>query len=985
MIARNSCRTAAGQLGVTTTIGMFLASSCLSVAPVAAYAADEPQVAEPAGAPASDGASDAPAKPHRQTRADKIRAAQAAKARRASGEAAPEAAAAPEPAPASPAAPEPVTKARAPAKAAAARAAKPAAPAKAVAPVKPATPVKDAGVHPGKPVPIELDAPAPEAPRAPALAEQAPQTVTSITIVGAQRLEADTILSYIRMHVGDRYTQAGADQVLKDLYATELFADVQLRNADGAVEIDVKENPVVNRIILEGNKRLKEDKILPEIKLSARQIFTRSKVRADVTRIIELYKRQGRFAASVEPKMVMLDQNRVDIVFEISEGPKSKVRQINIIGNTKFSDTQLRTEMVTKQARSFRLFSSGTSYDPDRLAFDQQKLRQFYLTQGYADFRVVSAVAELTPDKKDFIVTYVVEEGQRYKFGDVKVESQLRDFNGDQLAKRLSIHKGQWYNAKAVEDTVDQLTETAGSFGYAFADVRPDFQRNKDDLTMSVTFRMAEAPRVYVERIDVNGNTLTEDKVIRREFRLTEGDAFNSFQIKRSSNRIKSLGYFQEKFEVEQKPGSAPDRIALEANVEEKPTGQLQLSAGFSSLESFIFQASIQQNNFRGRGQTIGTSLNYSRYTRAVQVSFTEPYLADRNVSLGVDVYRRDTSSFNYYNTNRNTTYKQATTGFSVRAGVPLTEYSSLIGRYTLNYDDVTLDQATYYINGTCSIYLAGRYLCDAIGTRTSSSIGASYVFDTLDNRLRPTKGTTFILGGDVAGLGGSTRYVRATVNAAHYIALGKGFVFSLRGEGGAIKALGSRSNDPTVDSVRLTDRFFLGEPQIRGFDIRGVGPRVLRKFYSGFNPQTGNGGTISPDRNNWVDDALGGKYYYLGHAELELPLGSGARELGLRPSVFLDAGAVWGVTRPSTSGTTILYLDSTTGKYTTSAGSNNTIAQKFEEDFVGDSPKPRVAIGFGVNWNSPFGPFRIDVAKALTKVDGDDTKTFTFNVGTQF
>ena len=332
------------------------------------------------------------------------------------------------------------------------------------------------------------------------------ELVRTITISGAQRLESDTIRSYIRLKEGDRYTQAAADQVLKDLYATELFADVQVRDNAGDVVIEVKENPVVNRIILEGNKRLKEDKILPEIKLAARQIFTRSKVRADVARIIELYKRQGRFAASIEPKMVMLDQNRVDIVFEISEGPKSKVRQINIIGNERFNSTALRSEMVTKQARVFRLFSSGTSYDPDRLAFDQQKLRQFYLTNGYADFRVVSAVAELTPDKRDFIITYVVEEGQRYKFGDVKVDSQLRDFDGDSLARRLPLKPAQWYNAKLVEDTVDSLTETAGSFGYAFADVRPDFSRNKEDLTMSVTFRIAEAPRVYVERVDVNGN-----------------------------------------------------------------------------------------------------------------------------------------------------------------------------------------------------------------------------------------------------------------------------------------------------------------------------------------------------------------------------------------------------------------------------------------------------------------------------------------------
>lgn len=847
-----------------------------------------------------------------------------------------------------------------------------------------------AAAPPAAAAPVAAPAAAPAAVPAPVPVE----LVRSITISGAQRLEADTIRSYIRLKEGDKYTQAAADQVLKDLYATELFADVQVRDSNGDVVIEVKENPVVNRIILEGNKRLKEDKILPEIKLAARQIFTRSKVRADVARIIELYKRQGRFAASIEPKMVMLDQNRVDIVFEINEGPKSRVRQINIIGNQTFNATKLRGEMVTKQARVFRVFSSGTSYDPDRLAFDQQKLRQFYLTNGYADFRVVSAVAELTPDKRDFIITYVVEEGQRYKFGDVKVDSQLRDFDGDALAKRLPLKAGQWYNAKQVEDTVDSLTETAGSFGYAFADVRPDFNRNKDDLTMSVTFRIAEAPRVYVERVDVNGNSLTQDKVVRREFRVAEGDAFNSFQIKRSSNRIKSLGYFQEKFEVEQKPGSAQDRIVLEANVEEKPTGQLQLSAGFSSLESFIFQASIQQNNFRGRGQTIGLSVDYSRFSRSVQVSFTEPYLFDRNVSLGVDVYRRDFNSFNFLNSNRNTTYKQSTTGFQVRAGLPLTEYMSLIGRYTLNLENVTLDKNTYYLpdaNGVpqCSIFLAGRYLCDAIGKRTSSILGASMVYDTLDNRMRPTSGSQAVVGVDFAGLGGSVRYARISANASRYFSLGKGFVFSLRGEGGATKALGNRTNDPTIDDVRLTDRFFLGQPQLRGFDIRGVGPRVLRKFYSGFDPKDGTGGVTSTDRNQWVDDALGGKVYYLGHAELEIPLGSGARELGLRPSIFVDAGAVFSVARPSTSGTTLLYQDNVTGRLTTSSadttGKANNIAQKFDEIFLGDSPKPRISVGFGVNWNSPFGPFRIDVAKVLSKVDGDDPQTVNFNVGTQF
>ena len=843
-----------------------------------------------------------------------------------------------------------------------------------------------------------------------ALAQEAPaaaqadagQTIQSITVLGNQRLEPDTIRSYVRLRVGQPYSQVLADQALKDLFATELFADVQIRNDAGNVVIEVKENPVVNRIILEGNKRIKDEKILPEIKLAARQIFTRSKVRADVARIIELYKRQGRFAAVVEPKMVQLEQNRVDIVYEISEGPKSKVRQINIIGNEQFSDGRLRGEMVTKEARITRIFSSGTSYDPDRLAFDQQKLRQFYLTQGYADFRVVSAVAELTPDKEDFIITYVVEEGQRYKFGDVKVESQLRDFDGDILARQLPMKTGDWYNAKLVEDTIEKLNETAGVYGYAFADVRPDYDRNKDDLTMGVRFNIAEAPRVYVERIDVNGNTLTQDKVIRREFRIAEGDAFNSLQVKRSSNRIKSLGYFQEKFEVEQKPGSAPDRIVLEANVEEKPTGELQLSAGFSSIESFIFQASVQQRNFRGRGQTVGISGSYSRYSKSAELSFTEPYMFDKNVSVGIDVYRRDYNSFNFYNNDRNTTYEQSTTGFQIRAGVPLTEYFTAVARYTLNYDDVSLGReffADLDANGsqTCEPLLAGNYLCDAVGKRTSSIVGLSLIYDTLDNRQRPTRGRIATVSTDFAGLGGSVKYARITANAAQYFPVGKGFVFSVQAEGGAIKSFENRgSKADGIDDVRLTDRFYLGEPEMRGFDIRGVGPRVLRRLYEDTNGDgviDGNVDGLSQDRNQLTDDAVGGKYYYKGRAELEIPLGSGARELGLRPSIFADIGAVWGITNPIPQvqkNSIPLFLEgrNVVTRATAPDGSANIpyqVVPAFAEEFLGDSMSPRIAVGIGVNWNSPFGPFRIDFAKVLKKVKGDDTKAFTFNVGTQF
>jgi len=823
--------------------------------------------------------------------------------------------------------------------------------------------------------------------QAPAASPQT-QVVRAIVVEGSQRLEPDTVRSYVNLRPGDSYDRETLDQALKDLYATELFADVTIRDDAGRLTVQVRENPVINRIVLEGNKRLKSDKIQPEIKLAPRQIFTRSKARADVARIIELYRRQGRFGASVEPKIVQLDQNRVDVVFEISEGPKSKVRQINILGNDKFSDGKLRKQMATKQSRLWRLFSSSDSYDPDRMAYDQQKMRQFYLTEGYADFRVVSAVAELTPDNRDFVITYVVEEGERYKFGDVKVESQIRDLKPQTLQRFVSVKKGDWYDAQRIENIVDSMTETAGLLGYAFADVRPNFNRNKDARTMSVTFEVAEAPRVYVERVDINGNTRTKDKVIRREFRLAEGDAFNSLKVKRSQDRIQSLGYFQEKLEIEQKPGSAPDRVILEANVEENPTGELQVSAGFSSLEKLILDLSIKERNFRGKGQELRAGVNYSTYSKSVELGFTEPYLFDRNVALGIDLFRRDYNSFNYIGTSRNTTYKQATTGFQVRTGFPLTEYWSFSLRYGLNYDDVSLDKNTFYFNGQCDPQLAGIYLCEAVGKRTTSSLGYSVAFDNLNNRLRPTRGQRLVLTQDLAGLGGSVKYIRSRVNADKYWGIGQsGFIFSVKGEGGYITGLGG-------EGVRLTDRFFLGEPQLRGFDIRGVGPRVIRY------PLDGSGNPIL-DKKSQTDDALGGKAYYLGRAELEIPLGSGALEMGLRPSIFADIGSLWGVKSPFSPNPRIiapsvrqqfnnagqpLYIqaDNTISTTVTASPYTTTLAG-YQEQFFGNSAKPRIAVGAGVSWNSPFGPFRIDFAKVLKKQPGDDTKSFSFNVGTQF
>ena len=843
---------------------------------------------------------------------------------------------------------------------------------------------------------------------------------------GSQRIEPETVLSYTKLRVGIPYTAATLDQALVDLQASELFADYSIAGVEsGDIVLRIRENPIINRVILEGNKAIKADKITKEIKLAPRQIFTRTAVRADVARIVELYRRQGRFAAVVEPKQVSLDQNRVDVVFEIAEGAKSKVRQINIIGNEKFSDDDLRGQMATKQARFFRLLSSATSYDQDRLNFDQQKLRQFYLTNGYADFRVTSAVAELTPDKQDFIITYVVEEGPRYKFGDVTVDSEIRDFSNERLAASLPMKKGDWYDAKKVEDSVDNLSQAAGLFGYAFTEVDPEFQRDREALTMTLNFRIAQAQRTYVERIDINGNTQTQDKVIRREMRIAEGDAFNDFQIKRSQDRINSLGFFQDKFEIKRTQGSAPDRIILEAPVEEKATGQLQLSAGFSSLERFIIQASVAQNNFRGKGQTVSAGVNYSSYQKSVELGFTEPYLFDKNIALGADIFRRDFANFNFVGNERNTIYSQVSTGFQLRTGVPLTEYWSLSGRYGLSYDEVGLDDSLL-TNGTCDPGNVGRYLCESLGNRWKSEIGYSLSYNSLNSSLRPTAGQRFSFSQSFAGLGGDVKYLRTSAEASKFFNVGSGFIFSLLGEGGYIRSF-EESRGPGIDKVRIIDRFYLGEPQFRGFDIRGVGPRVQRIPLI-TDPATG-AQTLVTDRNSIVDDALGGKAYYLARAELEIPLGAGARELGLRPTIYAQMGSLFSLTRPLPT-TSFTQATDASGKllfnsdgsptlrgnpvltadgrpiFSTSTGASTLcpvgtegaggactgttanapqLSSPFVERFLGNSSKPRVTVGIGVNWTSPFGPLRIDVARALLKQRGDDDKLITFNVGTAF
>ncbi|HET7282138.1 MAG TPA: outer membrane protein assembly factor BamA [Sphingomicrobium sp.] len=835
----------------------------------------------------------------------------------------------------------------------------------------------------------------PAAPTPAATPAPVERTIRSISVHGNQRLEPETIRAYANLSPGQTYTAATLDQALKDLYATQLFADVTITGAEtGDLVINVRENPVINRIILEGNKRLKDDKITPEIKLAPRQIFTRSAVRADVDRILELYRRQGRFAARVEPKIVQLDQNRVDVVFEIYEGDLAKVRAINILGNTHFSDARLRKEMYTRQTGGLLGFlKSNDTYDPDRLAADQQKLRAFYLTQGYADFRVVQALAELTPDRRDFVITYVVEEGPRYHLGTVEADSALRDFPNAKVLQVAKLTPGSWFNAKQVEDAVTNLNEAAGNLGYAFADINPAYNRDAEKHVMNLTIKVAPTPRVYVERIDITGNTSTRDKVIRREFRLNEGDAFSALKVKRSQDRIQSLGFFQDKLEIKQTEGSSPDRVVLGVNVEEKPTGQLSLSGGYSSLERFVVQLAVSQNNFMGKGQSLDASVNYSIYSKSVELGFVDPYFLDKSILLGANLFRRDYRNFDLIGSTRNTTYSQTSTGGAVRLGFPITEYWSFGGRYQLSNDSVSLDKATFFTDpdgdgplpAVCDPVKAGRYLCDEVGTRLTSLVGFSTIYDDTDG-IHPTRGQRLSFSEDFAGLGGDVRYIRSSVNATKYHNLGGNWILSLHGEGGYIAPL-QKATVAGDDAIRLTDRFF--DPGLRGFDIRGIGPRVVRIPYN-------TDGTLAAlDVNKDVVDAIGGRAYYMGRLELELPVSSGLKSLGLRPSAFVDVGSLWKVKQPQLLNIVNICtpIDSTTGLTTKLQGPGDpacdttiySVSPGFKEVFLGNSPKPRLSIGVGVNWVSPFGPLRIDLAKAIMHQRGDDTKLFSFNVGTQF
>jgi outer membrane protein insertion porin family len=753
---------------------------------------------------------------------------------------------------------------------------------------------------------------------------QSETIVREIVVEGNQRIEPDTVKSYMAVQEGGVYNEQLIDLSLKTLFATGLFADVTIREEGGRVTVTVVENPIINRVAFEGNSKISDEDLEKEATLKPRTVFTRAKVQADVQRVVELYRRSGRFAAIVEPKVVQLPQNRVDLIYEINEGEATGINRINFLGNRAFSDSRLRDEIATVESAWWKFLTTNDNYDPDRLAFDREQLRRFYLTQGYADFRVISAVAELAPDRSGFFVTFTMEEGDEYTFGDISVESQIAELSPDVLTPLLLIESGDTYNAELIDKSIDALSFDAGTKGYAFAEVRPRVSRNRENRTIDIKFQVEQGPRVYVERINVIGNTRTLDRVIRREIRLGEADAFNRVLIDRSRSRIRGLGFFK-KVEITEEPGNAPDRTILNVEVEEQPTGELSLGFGFSSADAFLADVSITERNLLGRGQFLRFRVSASDSRQQADIRFTEPYFMERNLAVGFDIFKILTQF-------QESSYETDSTGIGLRAGFPLSEFSRVNTRYTLRSDDYSIDPGAAVIIGI-----------DLAGQTVTSVAGYTFGYSDIDDPLKPTSGLTFTFQQDFAGLGGDVSYYRSQVDATAFQKL-----FGWDEVVGSASVSAGWIDDYDGEGVRINDRFFKGGATFRGFEQSGVGPR---------------------DVVGSAKDAVGGQAYAVGTIEVRFPTGL-PEDLGIDASLFTDFG-------------TVGIVDDTTKASCLNAGAPPGIPGALCR--IEDDLSLRASAGLSVLWDSPFGPVRLDFSQVLAKENYDKTENFRFSAGTKF
>ncbi|MHC4045814.1 outer membrane protein assembly factor BamA [Bradyrhizobium sp. 23AC] len=808
------------------------------------------------------------------------------------------------------------------------------------------------------------------------------QTVQSISVEGNRRVEVETIRSYFKPGPGGRLDQGAIDDGLKALIETGLFQDVRInRGGGGQIVVSVVENPVIGRIAFEGNKKIKDEQLTTEVQSKARGTFSRAMVQSDTLRIAEIYRRSGRYDVRVTPEVIEQPNNRVDLIFTIEEGAKTGVKSIEFVGNVAFSSYRLRDVIKTRESNLLSFLASGDIYDPDRVEADRDLIRRFYLKNGFADVQVVAALTEYDPEKKGFNVTFKIEEGSQYRVGALDFRSSIPNFDPSSMRAYSRVNIGSLYNVESVEKSVEEMQIEASRRGYAFAVVRPGGDRNFEAHTVSVVFNIDEGPRTYIERINLRGNTRTRDYVIRREFDISEGDAYNRALVDRAERRLKNLDYFKS-VKITTEPGSSSDRVVLIVDMEEKSTGDFSISGGYSTTDGALAEVSISERNLLGRGLFAKASVTYGQYARGYSLSFVEPYLLDYRVALGLDLYQRQQLSNSYIS------YGTKTLGFSPRLGFSLREDLALQLRYSVYQQEISLpyylancnnnlgtsafNPSPAFVNSNGGVpdltstnglgcYSDGEASLPvrkelANGKTLTSALGYTLTYNTLDNNKNPSDGLLVDFRQDFAGVGGDVSYLKSVIDAKYYTPLVSDIVGLVRLQSGMLNKIGS--------DLRMLDHFQMGSNLVRGFAPNGIGPRDLNPF-----------GT---------QDALGGTKYWGASLELQMPFWFLPKEVGLKGAVYADAGGLYDYKGPTTW--------SVTNEMTT-PGNSGCIPSTINPPTAGtctglvydDSKVVRSSVGVGLIWQSPFGPLRFDYAVPLSKGKYDRTQEFRFGGGTTF
>lgn len=805
------------------------------------------------------------------------------------------------------------------------------------------------------------------------------QTAASIGVEGNRRIEADTIRSYFKPGTNGQLDAARIDDGLKALVETGLFQDVKINRVGGRLVVVVVENPVIGRVAFEGNKKVKDDQLTTEVQSKARGTLSRAMVQADTARITEIYRRQGRFDVKVEPKIIEQPNNRVDLVFEVTEGAKTGIKSIEFIGNNAYSSYRLKDVIKTRESSVLSFLSSNDIYDPDRIEADRDVIRRFYLKNGYADVQVVAALTEYDPSVTGFRVTFKIEEGQQYRVGSVNFRSSIPTLDGEAFRSLSRVSVGSIYNAEALEKSVEEMSIEASRRGYAFASVKPQGDKNFEAHTVSIVFSIDEGPRVYIERINVRGNTRTRDYVIRREFDISEGDAYNRALVDRAERRLKNLDYFKT-VKINSEPGSSADRVVLNVDLEEKSTGDFSVSGGYSTADGFLGEVSISERNLLGRGLYGKAAVQYGQRTQGYTLSFVEPYLLGYRVALGLDFYQRKQTASSYVS------YDSKSIGFSPRLGFQLREDLSLQVRYSISQQQITLPSylqncnnnfgtlgyfptpayvgqsgnttsipgATYtgpfaglggyncYADGEASVAIKRELLGGAV---TTSALGYTLAYNSLDNNKSPTSGILASVSQDYAGVGGNVSYLKTVSDAKLYTPILNDIVGVLHLQGGVITDTGK--------GIRMLDHFQMGPNLVRGFAPSGIGPRDI---------------TVGT-----YNDALGGTHYWGASVEAQVPFWFLPKEIGLKGAVYADAGSVSGYKGPSA------LVNGANCSTALLAAQNQCLLVGADDGLI------RTSIGAGIIWTSPFGPLRFDYAIPLTKSPYDRVQQFRFGGGTSF